>query len=78
VIVDADSTSKPNTSFAETPVVQPVRVVLVALCAVVSVGFADAVIVFAFVGIAAFDFHISNTAEPEISEIIFHSVIVPE
>ena len=76
-MVDADSTSNPNTSFTATPVVQPVGVVAAALCAVVRVGFADAVIVFAFVGIAAFDFHTSNTAEPETSAIIFHSVMVP-
>ena len=63
-----DSTSKINISPGATAVVHPVNVVEYTNSAYDSVGLALATIEFEFVGIAAFVFQISNTAEVDRSE----------
>src|SRR6516225_8531968 len=79
-----ESTLNPSTSPAVIAVVHPVRVVLSAFVAVVTVGLADAVIVFATVGgkpeYAAFQISITIeplVGEPASVERILHFEIVP-
>ena len=61
---------KRNTSPMLTFVVHPVKFVELIYCCEDKVGKAEAVMLLLIVGVVSFAFHISITADPEISETI--------
>jgi hypothetical protein len=77
VEAEFESTLNTNRSPSVTEVVQPVKVVESLIFADVNVGFAEAVMVFATVGIAPFAFQMSTTIFVVSSEVSLYPVMVP-